>query len=664
MSAQAGIWNFRGDPTDPHLLSRYSSLLQELGPEGAFTYSDGPVALAYRPFHTTAESRRERQPYVSRRGFVITWDGRLDNRDELTAELGTYLEGAPTDVSIIAAAFDRWGTGCFRRIVGDWAMAVWEPLDRELCLAVDYLAIRHLFYRVTDRTVFWATDPAPLVRLSESTFHLDDEYIAGFLTTDPESHLSPFKEIQEVPAGHFVRIKPGSSSIERYWHPGPKLLIRYATDAEYEEHFRDVFRRAVRRRLRSDSPILAELSGGIDSSSIVCVADDILAHEGAETPRVDTLSKHDTTEPNGDDWTFFQKIEEKRGRTGHHIDTANLAGSRSGLQYDTFAALPGRIGIGRALEAERAAVIRGGGYRTVLSGIGGDEFLGGIPDPCAQLGDLLFQLKLGGLWRKLIEWSLVKRTPWIQLLASVLIDLLPPVAARHFLREARPENWIDQEFAKRSRISLLQLGPQETLGFWLPTRRSYARAVLAMANRMAKRPYLKPALEDNRYPYLDQNLIEFVLAIPATQLLRPGQRRSLQRRSLAGLVPAAVLERRTKQFAARTPVLAIGNRWKELEGIFSQSLSSALGYVDGSQFLSAVRAGINGSSIHIVRTVRTISLELWLRDMTARGLLAEPQPAAASAARLLTSKRLSDVTRSLPGKTAISRRKEVNGNEL
>jgi asparagine synthase (glutamine-hydrolysing) len=639
MSAQAGIWNFRGDPTDRHLLSRYSSLLQRLGPEGDFTYSDGPVALAYRPFHTTAESRRERQPYVSRRGFVITWDGRLDNRDELTAELGTYLEGAPTDVSIIAAAFDRWGTGCFRRIVGDWAMAVWEPLDRELCLAVDYLAIRHLFYWVTDRTVFWATDPDPLVRLSESTFHLDDEYIAGFLTTDPESHLSPFKEIQEVPAGHFVRIKPGSSSIERYWHPGPKLLIRYATDAEYEEHFRDVFRRAVRRRLRSDSPILAELSGGIDSSSIVCVADDILAHEGAETPRVDTLSKHDTTEPNGDDWTFFQKIEEKRGRTGHHIDTANLAGSRSGLQYDTFAALPGRIGLGRALEAERAAVIRGGGYRTVLSGIGGDEFLGGIPDPCAQLGDLLFQLKLGGLWRKLIEWSLVKRTPWIQLLASVLIDLLPPVAARHFLREARPENWIDQDFAKRSRISLLQLGPQETLEFWLPTRRSYFRAVLAMGNRMAKRPYLKPALEDTRYPYLDQNLIEFVLAIPATQLLRPGQRRSLQRRSLAGLVPAEVLDRRTKQFAARTPVLAIGNSWKELEGIFSQSLSSALGYVDGARFLSAVRAGIDGSAIHIVRTVRTISLELWLRDMTARGVLRVPQPAAQLAARLLQQAR-------------------------
>lgn len=631
MSSQAGIWNFRGEPVDGKLLERYSSLLQQLGPDGNSTYVDGPIGLVYRSFHTTAESRRERQPLVSTRGFVITWDGRLDNRDELRAELNGQFEVAPTDVSIVAAAFDRWETGCFRRILGDWAIAVWQPLERELYLAVDYLAIRHLFYRVTDRAVFWATDLDPLVLLCERTFHLDDEYIAGFLAADPEAHLSPYKEVREVPPGHFVRLTIGKTSVERYWRPDPKLRIRYNTDAEYEEHFRYIFRRAVRRRLRSDSPILAELSGGIDSSSIVCLADDILAKEGAETPRLDTLSKFDTTEPNGDDLIYFSKIEETRHRTGHHINTGTLAHSSSSLRCDTFSTLPGRIGMSRALDAQRAAVISSGGYRTVLSGIGGDEFMGGIPDPSAQLADLLVQIKLSKLLRDLIKWSLVKRTPCIQLLTNALIDLLPDVLTQHFVKEARPEMWIEQAFAKRSRISLLQLGPQDALGFCLPTRRSYARAVLAMANRMAKRPYLNPALEDTRYPYLDQNLIEFVLAIPASQLLRPGQRRALQRRALAGLAPAEVLERRTKQFAARTPVIAIGNRWKELEAMFNQPLSFTLGYVDASRFLSAVRAAMNGSGIHIIRTVRTISLELWLQDVVARGLVALPWPTLASA---------------------------------
>src|SRR5256885_4258588 len=91
--------------------------------------------------------------------------------------------------------------------------------------------------------------------------------------------------------------------------------------------FRNLFRQSVRRRLRSDSPVLAELSGGLDSSSIVCMADDILATGGAETPRLDTLSIYDKTEPNGDDWIYFRKIEEKRGRPGVHIDGSKMGSS-------------------------------------------------------------------------------------------------------------------------------------------------------------------------------------------------------------------------------------------------------------------------------------------------------------------------------------------------
>ena len=79
-------------------------------------------------------------------------------------------------------------------------------------------------------------------------------------------------------------------------------------------------REAVRRRLRSDSPILAELSGGMDSSSIVCMADTIIARGNAETPRLDTLSYYDDSEPNWNERPYFTKVEEKRGRTGCHID--------------------------------------------------------------------------------------------------------------------------------------------------------------------------------------------------------------------------------------------------------------------------------------------------------------------------------------------------------
>src|SRR5258707_14507055 len=101
MSVQAGVWNFDGEPVDPRFLSDLSESLKLQGPDGEFSYVEGNVAMLYRPFHTTAESRREKQPYITRRGFILTWDGRVDNRDELITEFGSYLDSDPTDVTII-----------------------------------------------------------------------------------------------------------------------------------------------------------------------------------------------------------------------------------------------------------------------------------------------------------------------------------------------------------------------------------------------------------------------------------------------------------------------------------------------------------------------------------------------------------------------------------
>src|SRR5437899_325070 len=105
MSVQAGIWNFDGMPVDRRLLGELSDALLQQGPDGEFCHINGYVALLYRPFHTTAESRREEQPYPSRRGFIFTWDGRLDNREELVPDLRNDLDDDPTDVAIVAAAF-------------------------------------------------------------------------------------------------------------------------------------------------------------------------------------------------------------------------------------------------------------------------------------------------------------------------------------------------------------------------------------------------------------------------------------------------------------------------------------------------------------------------------------------------------------------------------
>src|ERR1700730_5370058 len=103
MSVQAGIWNFDGRPIDRKLLADLSESLKHQGPDGESCHVNGSIALLYRPFHTTAESRREIQPYFSHRGFILTWDGRLDNRQTLIEDLRSDIETDPTDVAIVAA---------------------------------------------------------------------------------------------------------------------------------------------------------------------------------------------------------------------------------------------------------------------------------------------------------------------------------------------------------------------------------------------------------------------------------------------------------------------------------------------------------------------------------------------------------------------------------
>jgi asparagine synthase (glutamine-hydrolysing) len=147
-----------------------------------------------------------------------------------------------------------------------------------------------------------------------------------------------------------------------------------------------------------------------------------------------------------------------------------------------------------------------------------------------------------------------------------------------------------------------------------------------MANNLAKLAPPVEALEEARYPFLDQTLIEFILSIPASQMLRPGKRRSLMRRSLAGIVPQELLSRRTKQVGQHTPMLMLEKSWNQLQTVFQTPLSSRLGYIHEAQLLKTINDTRTGKDTPLVRVLWTISLEYWLRDLAARGLLASPTP--------------------------------------
>ncbi len=191
MSVQAGIWHLDGSPVDRESLARISQSVAEYGVDGETTHVCQSLGMLYRPFYTTAEARLEHQPCRSAMGNLITWDGRLDNREDLIVQLHELLTDDQTDLAIVSAAFDRWGTNCFPKLVGDWAVSIWDPINEQLVLARDYIGIRHLFYYVRPERIVWCSHLSPLA-LCGDRFTLCDDYIAGYLAFHPDSHLTPY----------------------------------------------------------------------------------------------------------------------------------------------------------------------------------------------------------------------------------------------------------------------------------------------------------------------------------------------------------------------------------------------------------------------------------------------------------------------------------------
>jgi len=170
MSVQFGRWNWEGQPPAPDYIEKVSATLAPYGPDSNEAYSKGGVRILYRAFHTTKESHRETQPHISPSGAVITWDGRLDNRAELIGELRDSLTIASTDVAIVAGAYEKWGSDCFAKLIGDWALSIWSPIHRSLILAKDPVGTHHLFYAFDNHQVTWSTLLDPLVRFAGKTF--------------------------------------------------------------------------------------------------------------------------------------------------------------------------------------------------------------------------------------------------------------------------------------------------------------------------------------------------------------------------------------------------------------------------------------------------------------------------------------------------------------
>lgn len=628
MSAIAGIYRFDGAQPDSAILSALADGLERRGPDGCNEYKSGPIAMVYRPFYTNLESRLETQPFVSDAGHALCWDGRLDNREDLLHVLRNDLRDDRTDVAIVMVAYSRWGIDFLPRLVGDFALSLWDPITRSLLLARDAIGPRTLYYHHNEQRIIWSTELASLLELAGVPPEINDEYVAGFLTSLPEPGLTPYRNINGVPPAHSVIVNGDKLQVRRFWGLNPDHEIRYQSDVEYEEHFRHLFREAVRCRLRVDGPVWAELSGGMDSSSIVCMASDVLEQGEAQASSLNTVSRVFDEASKSDERRYILPVEQKIGKSGLHLseDQYRIAAP---LESDYLPAVPSYVANIAAYCKAVNTTMRETGSRVLLSGLGGGELLLGDGDPFPELADLLVQLKFVSLHRRLCTWSEALNKTYSEVLwKNVIVQLLPQSLQ---LRRRRSSNnflrFYNRDFVRRMRLRKRMFGPPDVFGFRRPGGQYQSKLFQFLPRQISSGFWQEFSDVQFSYPGTHRPLIEFLVAIPFEQRVRPREGKSILRRALRDLLPAELLNRTERRITIRSAAAAAAIRERaRIEEMFTNALGSAKGYLDSEAILAACD---RARKLPEPFLVSLMPFEYWLRSLEKRketksSLVAQP----------------------------------------
>jgi asparagine synthase (glutamine-hydrolysing) len=615
MSGIGGIFNFSNQPVDEAVLATLGEALSRRGPDGGRELRVGPVGMSYRAFHTNRVSKSETQPFVTRFGHMLAWDGRLDNRDDLLVHFPNGLDGDKTDAALVMASYLEWDVEALPRIIADFVLSLYDPTKKTILLARDPFGTRTLYYSANDRQLFWSSTLHGLLLAARIDPQVDDEYIAGYMTLQPEMSHSPYKNISAVAPGHVVVVRRGIIQQQRFWTPDPKKEIRYGKDTEYEDHFLQLFRDAVRCRLQVDRPVWSELSGGLDSSSIVCIADQVLDRNEASAPRLETVSYIDRESETSDDQSFIRLVEEKRGRTGHHLERRG-SWVRFVSPEESFLPRPSTNLCVAGSHQWLGNAMRDDGARVLLSGLGGDQVLWSVPQASPILADLLFRFKPIDLHRELQAWSQILKRPYTQLLwRETVLPFLPDSLRAKFESRIKVAPWLERRFVKRMKLQRRTLLPDDPFHFRLPSKQMQSSRILFVISEIAQGECWESSSFNRTYPLLHRPLVEFLVAIPFEQKLRGTETRSLMRRALRDLLPERVVQRKGKGTTGETFCRGLALEWPILKPMFTDARVYSLGYVDRKSFRSALDLARHGCQEHISTLLKTISLEIWLRSL-------------------------------------------------
>ena len=544
----------RTHPIDPRSIVR--SLAPAGPPDASGFIEDGAGAgsLLVQGVHwNTARSRLEGAPFVhGPSGFrAVSW-ARLDNRDEIGEMLAldrAALAGR-SDTELILKSYLAWQEGCMERLIGDFAFVIHDPVAGMVFCGRDHMGVRPLYYYHSPDLFVCASSLGALVGLESVPVRIDPRWVAEYLTGLSMSFdRTPYERIRKLPPGHCLTVSPEGTRLRQYSDLSsvPPLILK--DSREYVDLYRETLKAAVACRLDSDYPIGAELSGGLDSSTITALA--------AKVPDRSLSGLHTFAFVSSEmEPRYIGAVVEECGIVHHHAFTAGE------IESDTLSRSLALLGYpvehGNAISYEPFyRLAEDLGVRTLLSGFGGDEFVTTITGYLIRLDllvrrrfrDLLHILPGNLLFRflnlmRLEGKRLVTRNFTVPALNPAMAKAMQARWHHRIVRDDLVKEWdLEARYLHRARLDagytdLKRFTLEQGWQPYVPTRMENC-SLMAAGRKI-----------EYRWPLLDIRLVRLFLAIPSEEQYFRGMGRYLHRRAVKGIVPDRITWKRSKNMGA------------------------------------------------------------------------------------------------------------------
>ncbi len=630
MSGIGGFISLDGSPARTEWIPGMAKALGRYGPDGVAHWCAGPAALLHGKLVTTPEAQAERQPLVDEAAqLVLCLDGRLDNRADLLAWLHPRapLPETASDAALLLALFQQEGDECVERLVGDFAFVVWDARERRLFCARSTVGWKPFHWHCDGRTFAFGTDAGVLLSIPTIPRRVNEPILAEILSqrfTHPTETL--FRDVFRLRAGWAMVVHNGPPRCWR-WQRGPFPEVRLASDEAYADRFRELFDQSLRSCLRASGPVAAQLSGGLDSSSIVCRGTELF-RAGGLPQQVRPVSAVYPGEMQ-DESPWIEAVEQHLQLPAAKVRASAYDWGQAENWTAETLHLPLRPNTNGTLVAA-CEHLNSQGTRVLLTGEGGDDWLNGS---LSHWPDLLRR----GRWRQLLHEGLTynpSRGVWRSLLSTGAISLKPWLSQAHRQRIAFPAHQLGPlpdhvrpEWAARLQL-LDRLPPEEPLAgvrdlaqLERSIRFDFARTYVNYENVLAHAAGQRIEL---RHPFHDRRLTTFMMGLPGNQIRRQDVSKFILRGAMRGTLPELVRTRRTKALFVPPVVQAIEERLRERP--LADLICVREGWLDGDALLRAVGAyktWVNANPTQPNRaTMPTVSLnpvwmalslDVWLR---------------------------------------------------